>query len=334
MAAERTTGQPTAAERAANERAATERTAGERTTGEPAADEWASGERAPLSAAALSGPLARPGSFWQSIAVTPLTGSTNADLLAQAGGGAPEGSVLVAEAQTAGRGRMGRAWLSPPGAGLMFSVLLRPGEVPPARRGWVPLLTGVAIASAVRDLTGLDARLKWPNDVLVGDRKLAGILAEQSADAIVVGAGINVSTRQAELPVETATSLALEVRHAPAGSSFFAPCLVSSSGCTWPGLAARPERARAPGPVPQATVAQAPVPQATVAQAPVPQALVPPARATPMPAGCATNTGATAPPLAGRCGWSSPAGSRPGGRRSTLTPKGGCCCARRPGRSR
>ena len=225
MATERATGQPAAPDRAANERAATERTAGERgagerttgerttgerTTAEPAADEWASGERAPLSAAALSSPLTRPGSFWQNIAVTPLTGSTNADLLAQAAGGAPEGSVLVAEAQTAGRGRMGRAWLSPPGAGLMFSVLLRPGEVPPARRGWVPLLTGVAIASAVRDLTGLDARLKWPNDVLVGDRKLAGILAEQSADAIVVGAGINVSTRQAELPVETATSLVLE----------------------------------------------------------------------------------------------------------------------------
>jgi BirA family biotin operon repressor/biotin-[acetyl-CoA-carboxylase] ligase len=118
--------------------------------------------------------------------------------------------VLVAEAQTAGRGRMGRAWLSPPGAALMFSVLLRPAAVPPGRRGWIPLLAGLAVASAVTAVAGLDARLKWPNDVLAGDRKLAGILAEQSAGAIVVGVGINVSARRDELPVATATSLALE----------------------------------------------------------------------------------------------------------------------------
>ncbi len=167
-------------------------------------------ERPPLDEAALTRALVRPGGFWRSIAVSQLTGSTNADLLAQAASGAPEGSVIAAEAQTAGRGRMGRSWLSPPGAALMFSVLLRPGAVPQARRGWVPLLAGVAVAAAVGAVSGLDARLKWPNDVLVGDRKLAGILAEQSADAIVVGAGINVSTSRAELPVETATSLALE----------------------------------------------------------------------------------------------------------------------------
>jgi BirA family biotin operon repressor/biotin-[acetyl-CoA-carboxylase] ligase len=215
IGAECAAGERAAGERAAGERAAGERAAGELASGELASGELAAGERAPLSAAALSHALVRPGGFWKDIAVTPLTGSTNADLLAQAAAGAPEGSVLVAEAQTAGRGRMGRSWLSPPGAGLMFSVLLRPGEVRPARRGWVPLLTGVAIASAIRELTGLDARLKWPNDVLAGDRKLAGILAEQSGDAIVVGAGINVSTRQGELPVEAATSLALE--GAPAG---------------------------------------------------------------------------------------------------------------------
>ena len=167
-------------------------------------------ERPPLSETALHRALIRPGGFWRSVAVTELTGSTNTDLLAQAARGAPEGSVLAAEAQTAGRGRMGRAWVSPPGAALMFSVLLRPAAVPPARRGWVPLLTGVAVAAAVRALTGLDARLKWPNDVLVGGRKLAGILAEQSADAIVAGVGINVSTSRAELPIEAATSLALE----------------------------------------------------------------------------------------------------------------------------
>jgi BirA family transcriptional regulator, biotin operon repressor / biotin---[acetyl-CoA-carboxylase] ligase len=169
----------------------------------------AGSERAPLSRAALSRALMRPGGFWRAIEVTALTGSTNADLLAQAAAGAPQGTVLVAEAQTAGRGRMGRTWVSPPRAALTFSVLLRPDAVPPRRRGWIPLLTGVAIASAVT-AAGLDARLKWPNDVLVGGRKLAGILAEQSAGAVVVGAGINVSTRRAELPVEAATSLALE----------------------------------------------------------------------------------------------------------------------------
>jgi BirA family transcriptional regulator, biotin operon repressor / biotin---[acetyl-CoA-carboxylase] ligase len=167
-------------------------------------------DRARLSVAALSGALVRPGGFWHEIAVTGLTGSTNADMVARAAHGAAEGSVLVAEEQSAGRGRMGRAWLSPPGAALMFSVLLRPASVRVARRGWIPLLAGVAVAAAVRSLAGLDARLKWPNDVLVDGRKLAGILAEQAGDAVVVGVGINVSTRLAELPVRTATSLLLE----------------------------------------------------------------------------------------------------------------------------
>src|ERR1700678_3233202 len=166
--------------------------------------------RTPLSAATLSRSVVRPGGFWRSVVVTDETGSTNADLLARAADGADEGTVLVAEAQTAGRGRLGRSWLSPPRAALMFSVLLRPAAVPQPRRGWAPLLAGVAVASGVNGLTGLDVGLKWPNDVLVGGAKLAGILAEQSADAIVVGIGINVSTQRDELPVETATSLALE----------------------------------------------------------------------------------------------------------------------------
>jgi BirA family biotin operon repressor/biotin-[acetyl-CoA-carboxylase] ligase len=171
--------------------------------------EDAAASRAPLDAGALTQALVRPGGLWRTVTVTEATGSTNADLLAQAAAGAAEGTVLATETQTAGRGRMGRAWLSPPGAALMFSVLLRPTAVPPARRGWLPLLAGVAIASALRGLTGLDMGLKWPNDVLVGDAKLAGILAEQSADAIVAGAGINVSTQRSELPVPTATSLLL-----------------------------------------------------------------------------------------------------------------------------
>jgi BirA family transcriptional regulator, biotin operon repressor / biotin---[acetyl-CoA-carboxylase] ligase len=118
--------------------------------------------------------------------------------------------VLVAESQTAGRGRMGRQWVSPPGAALTFSVLLRPTAVPQGSRGWVPLLAGVAVALAVRAQTGVDASLKWPNDVQVNGSKLAGILAEQAGGAIVVGIGLNVSSGRDELPVAGATSLRLE----------------------------------------------------------------------------------------------------------------------------
>ena len=153
--------------------------------------------------------LITPGTMWRDVRVVAQTGSSNTDLLADARNGAPEGQVLVAEAQTAGRGRMGRRWVSPPRAALTFSVLLRPRGVPPGGRGWVPLLAGVAVASALRDMAGLPARLKWPNDVLVGDAKVAGILAEQSGDAVVVGAGINVSARQDEMPPAGATSLAM-----------------------------------------------------------------------------------------------------------------------------
>jgi BirA family transcriptional regulator, biotin operon repressor / biotin---[acetyl-CoA-carboxylase] ligase len=167
------------------------------------------GDRAALDADRLRGELIIPGGLWRDVTVVPQTGSTNADLLERARSGAAEGLVLVAEEQTAGRGRLGRAWSAPPGAGLIFSVLLRPAEVPPARLGWLPLLTGVAVATAVRDQAGVPASLKWPNDVLVADRKLAGILAEAHGDAVVVGVGLNVTLSQAELPVPTATSLRL-----------------------------------------------------------------------------------------------------------------------------
>ena len=86
-------------------------------------------------------------------------------------------------------------------------MLLRPASVPPRRRGWLPLLAGVATATAVRHVSGLDARLKWPNDLLIGPRKLAGILAEQSGDAVIVGIGVNVSAARAELPVTGAAAL-------------------------------------------------------------------------------------------------------------------------------
>ena len=163
-------------------------------------------ERPPLSGVALTKQIVRPGGLWSEVLVVARTGSTNTDCAARARAGAPEGLVLAAEEQTAGRGRLGRTWLSPPRAALTFSVLLRPAEVPPARRGWLPLLAGVATATAVRHVSGLDARLKWPNDLLLGPRKLAGILAEQSGDAVIAGIGVNVSAVRAELPVTGATS--------------------------------------------------------------------------------------------------------------------------------
>jgi BirA family biotin operon repressor/biotin-[acetyl-CoA-carboxylase] ligase len=141
-------------------------------------------------------------------------GSTNAELAARAAEGAAEGVVLVAEHQVAGRGRLDRVWTSPPRAGLTVSFLLRPG-VPAARRGWVTLLVGVALAESVGEVTGVRASLKWPNDLLAGDgRKLAGILAESSGTAVVVGVGLNVSTTAAELP-ETGTSIAVVTGSAP-----------------------------------------------------------------------------------------------------------------------
>jgi len=160
------------------------------------------------------------GELWTSVEVVETTGSTNTDLLARGG---PERQVLVAEEQTAGRGRMGRSWVSQPGTALTFSVLLRPVTVPASRRGWLPLLTGVAVATAVRSVTPVAATLKWPNDVLAGDRKLAGILAEQSGqsgsssgsgDVLVIGIGLNVTTPSDALPVSPsglrATSLLAE----------------------------------------------------------------------------------------------------------------------------
>lgn len=168
---------------------------------------WSDLGRPPLDGAALEAALTRDSRLWRTLEVVAEAGSTNADLVAAAGRDVPEGTVLVAEHQVAGRGRLDRVWTSPPRAGLTVSVLLRP-DVPAARRGWLPLLTGVALAEAVGESTGVLASVKWPNDLLARDgRKLAGILAESSGRAVVVGTGLNVSTTAAELP-DTGTSLA------------------------------------------------------------------------------------------------------------------------------
>ena len=166
-------------------------------------------DRPPIDADAA----ARPGWRVEVVAATP---STNADVAARARLGERPGLVLVAEHQTAGRGRLARSWVTPPGAALTLSLLVAPEEVPLDRWPWLPLLTGLAVADGVRRAVGVEASLKWPNDVLVADAKLAGILVERlerpaavGGPAAVVGVGINVSTTRDELPVPTATSLAL-----------------------------------------------------------------------------------------------------------------------------
>jgi BirA family biotin operon repressor/biotin-[acetyl-CoA-carboxylase] ligase len=126
------------------------------------------------------------------------TGSTNDDLVAAAHRGEPAGAVLVADFQTAGRGRLGRRWEATPGSALLVSVLLRPGT---AAAGWPHGAThavGLAARDACQDVAGVAVELKWPNDLVVGDRKLAGVLAEGVVDggrlaAVVVGLGLDVS---------------------------------------------------------------------------------------------------------------------------------------------
>jgi BirA family transcriptional regulator, biotin operon repressor / biotin---[acetyl-CoA-carboxylase] ligase len=160
------------------------------------------------------GRLAWSGPRW-SVEVYDETPSTNALVADRARAGAGAGLVVVTEHQTAGRGRLDRAWQTPPRSALTFSVLLRP-DVPPARWPWLPLVVGLAVTDALREL-GYPAGMKWPNDVLLtlpeGERKVCGILVERvdtpTGPAAVVGIGLNSSMSAAELPLPTATSLAV-----------------------------------------------------------------------------------------------------------------------------
>jgi BirA family transcriptional regulator, biotin operon repressor / biotin---[acetyl-CoA-carboxylase] ligase len=171
-------------------------------------DSDASG-RPPLDAARLAAaePDLLPGVTVEVVEQAP---STNALVAARAQEGAGEGLVVVAEHQTAGRGRLDRSWETPPRSGLTFSLLLRP-SVPLGSWPWLPLLAGYAVAEALR-AAGHPAAVKWPNDVLLGEDKVCGILVERvetpSGPAAVVGVGINVGMTAAELPVPQATSLA------------------------------------------------------------------------------------------------------------------------------
>jgi BirA family biotin operon repressor/biotin-[acetyl-CoA-carboxylase] ligase len=163
--------------------------------------------REPLDQQTLSDGLPSP---WRRVEIVTQTGSTNADLLERAAVGEDiDGTALMAEHQTAGRGRSGRTWSAVPFSQIAMSVGLDAADVPIDGWGWLPLATGLAVVDAVAAITGVEAGLKWPNDVLAGDGKLAGILAEVSPgkSVIVVGIGLNVTLRADEVPEPGATSL-------------------------------------------------------------------------------------------------------------------------------
>lgn len=145
----------------------------------------------------------------------PSIASTNSYAMQQAEAGAPDGSVYFADEQTGGRGRGAHAWESPPGSGLYVSILLRP-RIAPADVLWLSLAAGMAVQAAIRNVTSLEADLRWPNDLLFGRKKFCGILTELNAEVTrvrhaVVGIGINM--HQPRFPDELreiATSLAME----------------------------------------------------------------------------------------------------------------------------
>jgi BirA family biotin operon repressor/biotin-[acetyl-CoA-carboxylase] ligase len=168
----------------------------------------------PLDAPVLRDGLVGPGHPWRALDVVAETGSTNADLLARSAAGEDiDGAVLLAEHQTAGRGRHGRHWVAPAGSQLALSVGVAADMVPTSGWGWLTLATGVAVADALTE-EGLQVGLKWPNDVIVGadkQGKLAGILAEVAApkQLIVVGLGLNVTMTAQQAPDPAAVSLAM-----------------------------------------------------------------------------------------------------------------------------
>lgn len=156
-----------------------------------------------LDVLALREQLVAPNGPYAALDVVASTGSTNADLLAAAAEGAADRTVLIADTQTAGRGRRDRAWVSPPGAGLYLSVLLRPSAVPAARLGTLGMVAGLALMHLAGE-AGVTATLKWPNDLLLGGAKCAGVLSEAgpggAAQAAVVGVGVNVQPLPSDVP--------------------------------------------------------------------------------------------------------------------------------------
>jgi BirA family transcriptional regulator, biotin operon repressor / biotin---[acetyl-CoA-carboxylase] ligase len=199
-------------------------------------------------AEALAASAAARGAFGARLFYFSTIGSTN-DLAARlADGGAPEGTTVAAEAQTAGRGRLGRTWVSPQGAGLYVSIVIRPdgnvaspadapGAAAPALPAMLTLGAGVALAEAVRETTGLEVEIKWPNDLVFQRHKVGGILAEASAQGaaleyVVLGFGVNV--RPAAYPPEVAqraTSIEAELGRPVDRGLLFARALAGLSEC-------------------------------------------------------------------------------------------------------
>lgn len=172
--------------------------------------------RVPLDERALRDEFvgAGPPAPWRGVDVVAATGSTNADLIARAAAGEEiAGTVLLAENQTAGRGRNGRSWSAAPHAQVILSVGVDSSQVPSSAWGWLPLSAGIAVVDAVFAVTGVRTGLKWPNDVLARTdgppRKLAGILAEVAAPrpVIVLGIGLNVTLGADEAGDPAAVSL-------------------------------------------------------------------------------------------------------------------------------
>ena len=188
--------------------------------------------------------LRRPGALvGNRVLVFEETDSTN-DLAARAGDdGLPEGLVIFAECQRAGRGRLGRKWIAPPGQSLLFSVLLRPG-VPTVRWPELTFCAALAVAETAERLTGQPARVKWPNDVLVSERKVAGILLEahhrQQPGFVVVGIGVNVLQQFTDFAPELrerAGSLAMATDGLPLNRHEVATLLLERLGthyAAWP----------------------------------------------------------------------------------------------------
>jgi len=159
--------------------------------------------RAPLDSQAINANLTQ---YWR-VSVVELTASTQSDLIELVTQGrAQAGDVIVADYQSSGRGRLTRSFEAPPGSALLFSFYIKPSR---ARSdwGWIPLMAGVSVAQS---LSGVKARVKWPNDILINEKKISGLIAQVVNDGIVIGIGINVGMQVSEIPVPQATSLAIE----------------------------------------------------------------------------------------------------------------------------
>lgn len=186
-----------------------------------------------LGADAIVSAIRAFGGSWHDVSVHPQISSTNAVGLAGASGGAASGTILVADVQTSGRGRLDRSWDAPAGTSALFSVVVRPYG--PHEWGTLTLLAGVAVAEAVQSAAGLKVSLKWPNDLIVRSLdapsgrggKIGGLLAERDAasGAIALGVGINVDLAEADLPVPGASSLTLAGVRRPARAHLIGACL-------------------------------------------------------------------------------------------------------------